>query len=821
MNDLFYFINDELKPSLWNHIPTLFPYMDFKLMKGKWQSEKHYDGTEGTGDKQDRSVITPTKPYAIWDNTRQEYKEIFALYKEQNNLTTWEAVKQLCSIVGIAEPEYRPEQMERYQKSEQRRNTLEDSLKRQRAALYAPEGTETLNYLRSRGWTDDEITQAELGYISPDEATTIDAQKSIGDYYTLSIPLRSGSRIYGFKFRTIKTDGAKDKYTYLYGTSKRDNLFNLTGIKQTDGEIVVVEGELDALHAQVRGISGIVATSGGGLTEELLKTALQRGIKRITLLFDKDERGAKFVKDSISVAWKKHISVLVATYPEETLPDGTKIHDTDEYLRAHTPEDLKSLIGNAQRSGTYLLENLINEAIEANGGADNIKDTIERELTQKVCSLANSTPDQTERDLILSMYSNYIGNAITKESLQAVADYDRAEQDKILKTKQTKDALSRANTLANDGKIEDALSLMGETISELKQTSSREKYSSLLANQSGESLSNRMKKKQGEIPTLYEFSHPITHEKERLCIPSGAITFVVAPTSHGKSTLLQNLALQVTKSSHDGAVLYFTFEEEGDSVTLQLLNKYMDEELCRNYSSTTSNNLRAITHYYRTGEDRYIAKEKLSVFHQKLNTFMTSLYDSGKLRLYYEDYDSNELIEAIRFISSQTKVKAVFIDYIQLLSKNGCRLQRTEELKAICKDLKNLCVSTQLPIVVAAQANREVTSPLEMHSQKIAEAADLERIANKILFIWNSNFAAQKSKDSKSEIETFETRTGIKLGEGGKIYAKLTKNRGGVVNLEAVLEYNGNTGVIKPNCNAVEPEQSTLSFEDPDEDSPF
>ena len=97
-----------------------------------------------------------------------------------------------------------------------------------------------------------------------------------------------------------------------------------------------------------------------------------------------------------------------------------------------------------------------------------------------------------------------------------------------------------------------------------------------------------------------------------------------------------------------------------------------------------------------------------------------------------------------------------------------------------------------------------------MHSQKIAEAADLERIANKILFIWNSNFAAQKSKDSKSEIEAFEKRTRIKLGCGGRIYAKLTKNRGGVVNLEAVLRYNGNTGVIKPNCN-----------EEQDEDSPF
>lgn len=823
--DITTFINEELKPRLWDNIPSILPELDFKLIKGKWCSKKHYDGKKATHPTPDKSVITPNYPHRVFDNSRQDSKDVISLYMELNNISeVWEAVKQLCSIVGIAEPEYTPEQRELYQKSEQRRNTLEDSSKRQRAALYAPDGASTLNYLHQRGWTDEEIRAAELGFISVDEARTIEAQYGIGTDYTLSIPLRSGGRIYGFKFRTINAQTPQQgKYVYLSGTSKRDNLFNLTGIlqKSEDASIVVVEGELDALHAKVKGISGIVATSGGGLTEELLKAALQRGIKRITLLFDKDERGAKFVKNSISVAWKKHISVLVATYPEETLPDGTKIHDTDEYLRAHTPEDLKSLIGNAQRSGTYLLESLINEAIEANGGADNIKDTIERELTHKVCSLANSTPDQTERDLILSMYSNYIGNAITKEALQAVADYDRAEQDKILKTQQTKDALSRANTLANDGKIEDALSLMGETISELKQTSSREKYSSLLANQSGESLSNRMKKKQGEIPTLYEFSHPITHEKERLCIPSGAITFVVAPTSHGKSTLLQNLALQVTKSSHDGAVLYFTFEEEGDSVTLQLLNKYMDEELCRTYSSTTSNNLRAITHYYRTGEDRYIAKDKLSVFHQKLNTFMTSLYDSGKLRLYYEDYDSNELIEAIRFISSQTKVKAVFIDYIQLLSKNGCKLQRTEELKAICKDLKNLCVSTQLPIVVAAQANREVTSPLEMHSQKIAEAADLERIANKILFIWNSNFTAQKSKDSKSEIEAFETRTGIKLGEGGKIYAKLTKNRGGVVNLEAVLEYNGNTGVIKPNCNAIEPEQSTISFEDPDEDSPF
>ena len=821
--DITTFINEELKPRLWDNIPSILPELDFKLIRGKWCSKKHYDGKEATHPTPDKSVITPNYPHRVFDNSRQDSKDVITLYMELNHISeVWEAVKQLCSIVGIAEPEYTPEQRERYQKSEQRRNTLEDSSKRQRVALYAPEGASTLNYLYQRGWTDEEIRAAELGFISVDEARAIQAQYGIGTDYTLSIPLRSGGRIYGFKFRTINAQTPQQgKYVYLSGTSKRDNLFNLTGIlqKSEDARIVVVEGELDALHAKVKGISGIVATSGGGLTEELLQAALNRGIKRVTLLFDKDERGEKFVKDSIAVGWSKKVSILVATYPEEQLPDGTKVHDTDEYLKIHTPEDLQSLISNAQSASMWLLWNLIEEAIQKNGTATNLRDEVVADLKHEVIKLINATPDAIDRDLIASNFCNAVeGVTITKEALIAVADEERAIADSLQKKQQATEASNKAASLLKDGKVDEALSVMGEAATSLKQIGAKQKYSSLLALPSESSLSNRMKNKQGELPTLYEFEHPTTHEKERFTLPSGAITFVVAPTSHGKSTLLQNIALQIAKAEGEGTTLYFTFEEDGDSVTLQLLNKYIGEELCKNYSSSHSNNLRAITHYFRTGEDRYIATDKRSVFNQKRAYFMNSLYNSGKLRLFYEDYDSTELIEAIRFICSQTKVRAVFIDYIQLLSKNGNRKQRTEELKEICKDLKDLCIETQLPIVVAAQANREVTSPLEMHSQKIAEAADLERIANKILFIWNSSFAAQKSKDSKTELENFETRTGVKLGTSGKIYAKLTKNRGGVVGIEAILNYNGNTGIVEPNCKPLEVQQSTMNFDEPQQE---
>ena len=142
---------------------------------------------------------------------------------------------------------------------------------------------------------------------------------------------------------------------------------------------------------------------------------------------------------------------------------------------------------------------------------------------------------------------------------------------------------------------------------------------------------------------------------------------------------------------------------------------------------------------------------------------------------------------------------------------------RTEELKEMCKDFKNLAVEYDLPIVVAAQLNREATSPLEMHPQNIAEAADLERIANKIVCIWNSSFKARKGEKNDKELQDFLELHDVQLGTEGKMICRLAKNRGGVAGLEAVLEYKGNVGVVVPNYKEKAPEQSNLPFEKEDD----
>ena len=144
-------------------------------------------------------------------------------------------------------------------------------------ALSSPSGAATLAYLRGRGYTDEDIKAMELGYCSSETASKVEgAPYGAGSTYVLAIPYRSGNSILGFKFRRI--DGDKDKYRNTSGLPKKASLFGLTGLRLTgngkkDRDITVVEGELDALHAQRVGVENIVAAAGGELSSEALQEA--------------------------------------------------------------------------------------------------------------------------------------------------------------------------------------------------------------------------------------------------------------------------------------------------------------------------------------------------------------------------------------------------------------------------------------------------------------------------------------------------------------------------------------------------------------------
>lgn len=819
MKEITRFINEELKPRLYGFVPYVFPDLHFTKKGNKWISPLHYDGSEGTDKRPDRSQVTEKYPTRVWDNSRQKGEEIIDLFMEKNGLEFWEAVKRLCSIVGIEEPkqkELTPEQRERYAEFEKRRELLEESVKRQGLALYQPKdnpSAQVRDYVYSRGFKEwdlyDNIMQgnALLGYINEEEATTLRNEgfaipSGVGTAFTLSIPVYSGGILWGIKFRNIKATKANglQRYTSFPLPGGEKKLHNLTGIKRATGSVVVVESELDVLIAEYNGLNGFVATGGGKLEEELLDEVRNRGIKRITLLLDSDKAGADFVRNSIKIAHRKGVSILVATIPEgEKTPKGEPVHDVGEYLQIHTIKELQDLIEHAESGSMWLLEDIVFSYTQGN---ETITAPVKIDLLNAVISLGNNdTPNEIERQEVFSAYANFFNidkkQVFSAEVLRKVADEERLKQDTITIREETKKALKEATALAEKGGTQAALRIMEEAIAKAKQTGDREKYGDLLRIPTREERIKRFKEKPESLETSYQFNYGGT-DPVLLTLPSGAVTILGALTGHGKSLFLRNLAIDVAKRYEDKRVLYFTFEECEEDVWAQFTNTYVNMQL--HEVSKRHDQVETISNYYKTGDTGYISFNKREEFKRKEMEFSSSYLDNGKITIIYKEYDLETLIDALEFAVSHIPTKAIFIDYVQILrSQKMARQTRADQLKEICISLKNFAVEHKLPIVVAAQLNRGVENLFKMDNQNIAESSDIEKAANTIIMLWNSNKYVSKdslNKDEKKALEEIEDN-GFTNGKEGRIFMKLTKRRGRGVGMYGILKHTGYSGRLE------------------------
>jgi replicative DNA helicase len=247
------------------------------------------------------------------------------------------------------------------------------------------------------------------------------------------------------------------------------------------------------------------------------------------------------------------------------------------------------------------------------------------------------------------------------------------------------------------------------------------------------------------------------------------------------------MALNVATAYPDKQTYLFSYEEDGDSILINTLNSYLDEEI-------SSNNRRTLRSYFSTGSTEYIKSQSKASFISAKDKFFKELIDTRRLNIHYSSYNSDTLIEAIRYLHKNAKPGAIFIDYIQLLNLPEGKYKtysRQEEIKEICIALKDVAVETGLPIILGAQFNRTVVNQLHLHATKIGEAGDIERIANLIVGFWNNNFKPLASEGELKEINQKGATTPDTL------YTTILKNRGGRVGLEDILSFNGNTGRIK------------------------
>lgn len=461
-----------------------------------------------------------------------------------------------------------------------------------------------------------------------------------------------------------------------------------------------------------------------------------------------------------------------------------EVKEAIELLRQETDQ---IFIRNPDRVDIYFSRYLLNSFFsdynkavdEAGGVTDKAIMGLKRDVIKILATLRPTDRDQLKTEFLT--FEGVIDLGITEKSLDNEVDEIRREESERDQLNKAKEINSKVGELLEAGKLEEAFKLQETSLPEVKQISKTTEFENILNSPIDEfSITQRLSNRPDSLKSGY------TIDGEEYLLQAGAMNIITAPTSHGKTTMLINLALNVLEQYTDGEVYFFSFEEDTDSILIKTLSTYINEDLSKN-------NLKSIKHYFKTGGSVDMFNyEKRDTFLKAKDRFFKDLIETNRLNINYTTYNSEALIEFIRHINKHRKPKAIFIDYIQLLNLpegRANRLSRQEELKAIGLSIKDIAVETGLPIILGAQFNREVNNLLKLHPTKIGEAGDIERQANTILGMWNNNLP---SITSDGEAKTIKE----KGPEPDTIFTKLLKNRGGVIGSECMLNFNGNRGKI-------------------------
>lgn len=424
-------------------------------------------------------------------------------------------------------------------------------------------------------------------------------------------------------------------------------------------------------------------------------------------------------------------------------------------------------------------------------------------------ALANKTFDAIGRETLAESWDGSeasIRELMRKRFTDVVTSHNGSglmifEQLDKLKAIYTQRTAVEAATLLSES-AQGGADKLAECLTEVQDKISRvstQNYASLFANTTQEEIEARRKINLDGIGTgYYVFAEG---KRTEIKIPRGQISLVCALPGHCKSTLLLNLALRLV-NTEEGQVIYWTFEESAERTAL----KFESLNYGGNLNKPTikvGGNIDRIKEYHK-GKTDYIGD--VWGFEQSIKE-LEEMETSGRLKIISDKITSLDFVSALRahIAQNKSKVSAVFVDYIQIV-KSGRNLETRHDIAEALNDFLTFAKETNIPVIAAAQLNRDAVSPQRMGGKHIAESADLTRYADTILCLWNpikEDDLDLKEKDLKSWLYTennwYHTHMkafGAEIGKGGSLYVKVAKSRDCESGADAVYSFNGNTKAI-------------------------
>ena len=380
-------------PVIYEHLDILFPAFAFRRVKAgqsddHWASRYKLDLTIPRYRNAEKTRVSRDLRFheqGDWDN----YESFVDMYMRDRGFTNmYEVYRDVSRVLGLAMPMPGDKEVVEAVERKSRRAALMDTLvdyfcwnlennKSQKASA-------TRTYLKkSRGLTLEAASRLCLGFVPGWEKVTryitidrhfkkedLDAVcgvvneenfTAVGKSHVLAIPYECGGVVKGFLFRRIEDSKPGPKYLANADLDRGSVFFNIKADRDPK-DIIVVEGEMDALKATAEGIDNVVAIGGSEIAGERrrqVEDALRRGVKKITLCLDLDPR-----KDSEEPNFEgRHAHLMKCVHTiKDVDPSFEEIYissfdtpsDPDEFIRKNGVEAFRKMIVDAVPYWEYL-----------------------------------------------------------------------------------------------------------------------------------------------------------------------------------------------------------------------------------------------------------------------------------------------------------------------------------------------------------------------------------------------------------------------------------------------------------------------------------
>lgn len=187
---------------------------------------------------------------------------------------------------------------------------------------YACKGSALMRFLKEKGYSEQELV--DFGLIKKnDKEECYDAFRN-----RVMFPiLNESGDVIGFGGRVL--DDSKPKYLNSPESSvfiKKKNLFALNLAKDSKKDFfILTEGYMDVIALHQAGFDNAIASLGTALTEDQAKL-IARHVNTVVIAYDSDDAGRKATRRAIEILNKAGLKVKILT-----LPEGSK--DPDELMQ--------------------------------------------------------------------------------------------------------------------------------------------------------------------------------------------------------------------------------------------------------------------------------------------------------------------------------------------------------------------------------------------------------------------------------------------------------------------------------------------------------